>query len=67
MSGAEHTPVKLDEHEDVGKIKTMTQKVQFYGEDVKVDLLTYSRQHGEVFLRLIIDFWNMVITNQLFT
>ena len=66
MSGAEHTPVKLDEHKDVGKIKTMTQKVQFGGEDVKVDLPTYSKQHGEVFLRLVIDFWNMVTTYQLF-
>ena len=55
MSGAEHTPVRLEEHKDVVAIKVMTQKVNFGGEDVKVDLLTYSKQHSAVFLRLVVD------------
>ena len=42
-------------------------KVTFVGEDIKVDLPTYSKQHGKAFLQLDVIFWYMATTYTFFT
>ena len=59
MSGAEHTPVKLEESSDLAEIKYTTQKFTFINEEVKVSLPLYKCQDGEVFIKLVNDYWNM--------
>ena len=66
MSGMEYTPIKLDESEDMSKIKYVTQKFKFHGDEVKVELPKYENQDGEVFIKLVSDFWNMATTYKLF-
>ena len=66
MAGMEYTPVRLEESEDMSNIKFTTQKFKFHGEEVKVELPRYEDQHGEVFIKLVSDFWNMATTYKLF-
>ena len=62
----DYTPVRLDESDDMAKIKYVTQKFKFHGDEVKVELPRYENQDGEVFIKLVSDFWNMAETYKLF-
>ena len=66
MAGMEYSPVRLDESEDMSNIKYTTQKFKFHSEEVKVELPKYEDQDGEVFIKLVGDFWNMTTTYKLF-
>ena len=63
----EYTTVRLDKSEDMSKIKYTAKKFKFHGEEVKVDLPMYADQGGEVFIKLVSDFWNMATTYNLFS
>ena len=62
MSGMDYTPVRIDESEDMAKIKYITQKFEFHGDEVKVELTKYENQDGES----VSNFWNMATTYKLF-
>ena len=66
MSGIDYTPVRLNKSKDMMKIKYSSQKLKFHGDKVKVELPKYENQDGELFSKLVSDFWNMVTTYKLF-
>ena len=65
MSGAEHTPVKLVESSDLADVEYSTQKISYMNEEVKVPLPIFDSQDEEMFIKLVNDYWNMVITYKL--
>ena len=48
------------------KIKYVTQKFKFHGDEMKVELPSYKNQDREVIIKLVSDIWNMATTYKSF-
>ena len=66
MSGADHSPVKLEKSSDLADVKYSTQIFSYMSKEVKVPLPTFDSLDEEMIIKSVNNYWNMAITYKLF-